>query len=337
MIANTTQAFQNKVLSNLTFTPYSIGHYTLYKNAHRPELGYFLKYSKEGYYDFGVGDYTIPTNFSVSFEHNEELLRFGTVYRGETTFEIEDSTVSSFKPSSFFVIEKSIKGKQEWKKGTHLHGAEITIYKKYFDEFLFQHFPGAINLDYFISNHTYHYLPLEIACIIQTLRHLATSDRLTPLYLESKILESIALLHNEICSSSQNTFTNVFNHGPIKIGKERYITLTVSDLHALQKAYDILTKEACNPPTIKSLSRRVFLNEQKLKAGFSAQYHMSISAYTHSVRMTMAENLLSTTELSINEIAKKVGYHHSSNFAKIFKKSHGISPLAFRNQKSIER
>ena len=77
----------------------------------------------------------------------------------------------------------------------------------------------------------------------------------------------------------------------------------------------------------------VFLNEQKLKAGFSAKYHMSIRQYTTSVRMTVAENLLSTTDLSIDEIAQKVGYNHSANFIKMFKKVHGKTPLAFRKKK----
>ena len=77
----------------------------------------------------------------------------------------------------------------------------------------------------------------------------------------------------------------------------------------------------------------VFLNEQKLKAGFSAKYHMSISQYTTSIRMTMAENLLSTTDLSIDEISKMVGYNYSGNFVKMFKKVHGKTPLAFRKSK----
>ena len=48
----------------------------------------------------------------------------------------------------------------------------------------------------------------------------------------------------------------------------------LSEIEQKAKAYDILTKEACNPPTIKSLSKMVFLNEQKLKAGFLAKYHI---------------------------------------------------------------
>ena len=152
-------------------------------------------------------------------------------------------------------------------------------------------------------------------------------------YLESKVLESIALLSNEINSSPKNVFTTQVNHGEVKIGKNRYITLNESDANAIQKAYDILTKEVCNPPTIKALSKIVFLNEQKLKAGFSAKYHMSISQYSASLRMSLAENLLSTTDLSIEEIAKKLGYNYSGNFVKMFKKTHGKTPLTFRKMK----
>lgn len=333
MIYKTTKEFQQKILSNMTFTPFVMDNCTIYKNKERSELGYFIKYSREGYYEFGVGDYTIPKDFSLAFDHKEELMRFGTVYTGETTFIIENNPVSSFSPSSFFISERGLKGEQAWKKGQHFHGAEITIYKKYFDEIIKPNFAGTVDFDNFISNYTYKYLPLEIASIIQNLRSLAEINSLTPLYLESKILESIALLHNEIVSSPNNAFTTQLNYGEITIGKNRCITLTASDSNAIQKAHDILTKEACNPPTIKSLSKMVFLNEQKLKAGFSAKYHMSISQYTHSIRMTMAENLLSTTDLSIDEISKIIGYNHTGNFIKMFKKVHGKTPLTFRKIK----
>ena len=333
MISKTTKDFQNTVLDNLTFTPYKTENYTIYKNINRPELGYFIKYSRDDFYDFGIGDYTISNNFSLSFEHNEHLIRFGTVYTGETEFKIGNNPISSFSPSSFFVSEKDLKGKQTWRKGQHFHGAEITIYKKYFDEIIRPNFPQIVNFDKFVDNYTYRHLPLEISSIIQKLKSMSESDKITPLYLESKILECIALLYNEVYYSDENVFTNQLNYGKIKIGKNRVIALTASDIKAIQKAHDILTNEVCNPPTIKSLSKIVFLNEQKLKAGFSAKYHMSIGQYTNSLRITMAENLLSTTELSIEEISKILGYNYSSNFIKSFKKAHGKTPLAFRNLK----
>jgi len=77
----------------------------------------------------------------------------------------------------------------------------------------------------------------------------------------------------------------------------------------------------------------VFLNEQKLKAGFSKHYHMSIGEYTNHIKMNIAANLLSTTDLSIEEISQKVGYNYSANFSNMFKKTYGKTPLKFRKTK----
>lgn len=333
MIVKSTKEFTDFVLKQLEFTPSPQKNFTLYKNKSNPQLGYFLHYSRKNYYDFGIADYTIPKDFSVSFDNPSLLIRFGTVYKGTTKFQIENNPVSSFTPSSFFVIEENLKGKQIWKKGQHFYGAEITIYESYFKDIIYPNFPSCINFNSFIKNYTYKYLPLEIVSIIQNLRTLSQENKLNSIYLESKILECIAILINEVTLSSKNSFTNQINYGEVTIGKNRKINLSFSDIIAIQKAHKILEENYFNPPTITALSKLVYINEQKLKAGFSKYYHMSIGEYTTFIRMNIAETLLSTTDLSIEEIARKVGYNHSSNFSKMFKKVHGITPLTFRKNK----
>lgn len=333
MIVKSTEEFKNVVLEILSFSKIEGDHYTLFTNKKRPELGYLISYSRDGYYDLGIADYTIPKDFSISFDNPELLMRFGIVYKGITEFKIDRNPVSSFTPSSFFVIEKDIKGQQHWKKGQHFHGTEITIHEKYFNEIIKPNFSNIPDFDAFIKNYTYIYLPLEIVDIIYQLQTLSNKNTLTSIYLESKILECIAILINEITKSPENAFTNQINYGNITIGSDRIIKLTSSDIRAIQKAHDILEKNFNNPPSIKTLSKMVFLNEQKLKAGFSKHYHMSIGEYINHIKMTVAANLLSTTDLSVEEIAHKVGYNYSANFSKMFKKTFGKTPLKFRKTK----
>ena len=333
MVATSSEDFKTKILDKLSFTPTKTKNYTLYKNNNRPELGYLISSSRDGYYNLGIADYTIPEDFSLSFNNPELLMRFGVVYTGTTKFKIEDSPVDSFTPSSFFVMEKNLKGIQSWKKGQHFHGTEITIYENYFKEIIEPNFPKIVDFDSLIKNYTYIYLPLEIVSIIQQLKSLSNDNLLNSIYLESKILESIAILINEITSSAENAFTNQINYGNIKIGENRKIKLTSSDIHAIEKAHAILSENYTNPPTIEALSKMVFLNEQKLKAGFSKHYHMTIGEYTNSIKMTVATNLLSTTDVSIEDISNKVGYNYSANFSKMFKKTYGKTPLAFRKTK----
>lgn len=330
MIVKSTEEFKNEVLQTLSFDKFEYDNYNLFMNEKRPEIGHLVSYSRDGFYNLGIADYTIPKDFSITFDNPEYLMRFGIVYEGITNFQIENNPISSFTPSSFFVVEKDLKGQQNWKKGQHFHGAEITIYEKYFNEIIKPSFPNVVDFDFFMKNYTYIYLPLEIVEIIHQLQSLHNKNLLNNIYLESKILECIAILINEITRSSKNAFTNQIDYGNINIGNNRVIKLTSDDIISIQKAHDILQQNYINPPNIKTLSKMVFLSEQKLKAGFSKYYHVSIGKYVNNVRMTVAANLLSTTDLSIEDIAFKVGYNYSGNFSKMFKKTYGKTPLKFR-------
>jgi AraC-like DNA-binding protein len=333
MIVKSNEEFKQEVLKTLSFSKIASDNHTLYTNKNKPELGYLISYSREGYYNLGIADYTIPKDFDISFDNPELLIRFGIVYKGVTEFKIENNPVSTFTPSSFFVIEKNLKGQQNWKKGQHFHGTEITIFESYFNDIIKPNFPNVIDFNTLITNYTYIYLPLEIVEIIHQLQSLSNQNLLNSIYLESKILECIAILINEVTKSTENAFTNQISYGNITIGSSRIIKLTSSDIHAIQKAHDILEKNHSTPPNIKTLSKMVFLNEQKLKAGFLKHYHMSIGQYKNHLKMTIAANLLSTTDLSIEDIAHKVGYDYSANFSKMFKNTYGKTPLKFRKIK----
>jgi AraC-like DNA-binding protein len=327
--------FQKNVLRKLTFAPEHYEHYTLYRNVSRPDLGYCLHYARPGHYLLGIADYTIPGDFSLPFSVKGTSMRFGMFYAGQTEYQIEGQTVSFTTPSSFFVVESGLRGIQRWKKGCHYHGVEITIFEEHFSRVVKPLYPRAAGLESFQQNNTYHYLPEEIVRIIEQTKSLAENNRLTALYLESKVMECIAILTNVLHSSPNNAFAYQIDYGSVPIGEKRRIRLMPSDIRAIQNAHDILSREAIAPPTIEQLSRQVLLNPQKLKAGFSHYYHMPIGKYLQTVRMTRAANLLSTTGLSIEGIAQRVGYQHSSNFARTFKKVYGASPLDFRRAKSI--
>ncbi len=333
MIITSYQQSKATFIEKLSFIKMEEENFTLYTNKTRPELGHLVNYSREGYYDLLIADYTIPEGFSLMFDNPEQLMRFGVVYEGVTHFKIENNPVYSFTPSSFFVIEKDLRGTTSYTKGQHFHGTEIILFESYFNEIIKPNFPNIIDFQSLLKNYTYTYLPLEISEIIGQLQSLHHENSLTSIYLESKILECIAILINEVTKSKENAFTNQIDYGNIHIGTNRIVKLTFSDIQAIKRAHDLLQKEYFNPPTIKTLSKTVFLNEQKLKAGFLKLYHTSIGDYINNLRMSVAANLLSTTDLSIEEIAQKVGYNYSANFSKMFKKTYGKTPLKFRKTK----
>jgi YesN/AraC family two-component response regulator len=54
--------------------------------------------------------------------------------------------------------------------------------------------------------------------------------------------------------------------------------------------------------------------------------------YMITKRITLAKELLSTTDLSVEEVALKCGYSDVTYFIKVFKKAEGITPIEYKDQ-----
>lgn len=103
-----------------------------------------------------------------------------------------------------------------------------------------------------------------------------------------------------------------------------------ADQKAIRTAEQALTGSFENPPTICELSRMVGLNEYKLKNGFREMFGKTIYEYVRELRMRNAKNLLEDDNLSISQVAYKVGYINTSHFARAFRKEYGLNPSDFR-------
>lgn len=84
------------------------------------------------------------------------------------------------------------------------------------------------------------------------------------------------------------------------------------------------------PPSIKSLSRQVALNEFKLKSGFRKYFHSGIFEWLMQLKMQHARQLILNSNKPIKEIASLVGYPRTTNFITAFRRQFGITPGSLR-------
>ena len=66
---------------------------------------------------------------------------------------------------------------------------------------------------------------------------------------------------------------------------------------------------------------------------FSIMYGDTVHKYLQSYRMDHAAKLLADTDKSIADIALDVGYENQGEFATLFKRIYGMSPLEYRRCK----
>lgn len=328
MQVNNTKDFQNYVFQKLTFNPFHMEHYTLYTNPDHPEYGYCYQYAREGYYELGIAEYTIPEDFFVSFHNQNPQLRFGTLFRGKTHFKLLHEEPSSFSPSSFLVYEENIQGKQAWRAGDSFHGIEITVFPAYIREILSPFYKECTDFSNFIPNHTYKFLPEDMIEILGRMLSLHEKKQLSPLYLESLLLESFAVLEQNF-NKEKNSLPTTLN---VPVGKERFLALDEREQTVLASIHEYLTDHYVTPPTIHELSSQFLLSPQKLTYGFSYLYHMTVYEYILSLRMARGSELLTNSSMRVEEISQTVGYRHPTNFIQAFKKTYGMTPRQFRQQ-----
>lgn len=82
--------------------------------------------------------------------------------------------------------------------------------------------------------------------------------------------------------------------------------------------------------SLEALAKKVNLSSNYLCVMFRRVEGTSIRQFVEDERVEMAAYMLSTENLPSFEIAKKVGYRHSSYFSKVFRKHYGMTPRDYR-------
>jgi AraC family transcriptional regulator, transcriptional activator of pobA len=83
-------------------------------------------------------------------------------------------------------------------------------------------------------------------------------------------------------------------------------------------------------PTVQYLSAQLHLSPGYLSDMLRSLIGQNAQQYIHFKLIEKAKEQLSTTKLSISEIAYEMGFEHSQSFSKLFKSKTNISPLEFR-------
>lgn len=82
--------------------------------------------------------------------------------------------------------------------------------------------------------------------------------------------------------------------------------------------------------SVDNLCRIACMGRTKFKTLFKQIYDCTITDYISQRRLSHAENLLTTTDFTIEQIASAVGYSNAGRFANMFKKSTGLFPNEYR-------
>ncbi|MDO4285838.1 MAG: helix-turn-helix transcriptional regulator [Eubacteriales bacterium] len=119
----------------------------------------------------------------------------------------------------------------------------------------------------------------------------------------------------------------------LDVRKEKHITEYRSEqAELIRQIHDQLTRDVSRRYSIESLAKQYLINTTTLKTMFKAVYGTSIAAHIREHRMETAARLLLSSDLSIAEIAARVGYGSQSRFSAAFQSHFHMLPSEYRRQ-----
>ena len=113
----------------------------------------------------------------------------------------------------------------------------------------------------------------------------------------------------------------------IRKNEDTDLTYHLEIIHKVKKYID---ENFVNSPSVDELCKMFFINKNILQTGFKRIAGLSVRDYIVYQKVNKSFELLASTDLRIDVIAKEVGYESKSSFYSAFKKVLGVTPADFR-------
>jgi len=115
-----------------------------------------------------------------------------------------------------------------------------------------------------------------------------------------------------------------------------YLSEQNEDLSLVEKVKSYVSRNLSNEITRDCLVGQISFNPDYMTRVFKRETGETISEYIYREKMKFAENLLLHTDLSIADVAGKIGYSNFSHFSKMFRRYSGMNPNEYRHSKKSE-
>jgi AraC-like DNA-binding protein len=117
----------------------------------------------------------------------------------------------------------------------------------------------------------------------------------------------------------------------------QFITRKITNHKILDRLEDLLTEyfnsdtlEKKGLPTVEYIAGSLNVSPNYLTGLLKVLTGQNTQQHIHNKFIEKAKEKLSTTNLSVSEIAYELGFEHSQSFSRLFKSKSGVSPLEFR-------
>ena len=275
------------------------GYFWVYSLADQ----YSIKIHNFSFYDDVVADFPGHEGLSVCYYYSisgEELDPYKRMHAGEVRF--LNYADYHFKA----LIHKKIP----------VQTVEIEFYESYYQKFISEKF-GSLNFDFdrLFRNINWCTDFPEMEALLHQIWNYKGEGMEAKLFYDSMVSQAVSL---------------IIGYNSKKENAEPKPNISEEDKKAILTVNKYLDDHFADNPSTEQLCRIACFGKTKFKKLFKWINRCSVTEYVTDRRLSQAESLLKQTDLTIEQIARSVGYSNPSRFAALFKKTTGIFPSDFR-------
>ncbi|PTT02755.1 hypothetical protein DBR11_04050 [Pedobacter sp. HMWF019] len=170
-----------------------------------------------------------------------------------------------------------------------------------------------LNTTDFFSNLHIEQLSMPVRMIIHDIMNCSCDPKFKHLYLRTKVCELL------ICILS------------VKAAARLDLKFTAQERSVFKRLKNVISGNLHQHYSIDELAQIAGMNRTKIQTGFKAIFGKTIHTYTLDLKMQKAKHLLTEDpNVSLKEVAAKVGYKYANHFSTAFKKKFKFSPSLFK-------
>lgn len=279
-----------------------------------PEIGEgtYWTYGQKDLYDIKIHNFSFREDYLLEFS----LPNYLNIARYDS---ISGEELSPYRRLSAGCIKTYIGGSSPYKALIHknipVRSIGIGIAPAYYEDYLKKLYPET-QLDPIAAfrkiDETTDFP--EMSQLLTEIRDYRGEGLAAKLFYEGKVAEAVSLVV-------------AFQ---LKYPDKQSRILSQQDIDSVRTVAAYLNDHYAADIPLERLAQIACMGTTKLKSCFKKYYHCTVTEYIQQRRMSQAEYLLASSELSIGQIAQTIGYSTSSRFAALFRKSTGLLPREYR-------
>lgn len=272
--------------------------------------GVFWIYGQKDLFDIKIHDFFLHEDTVLEFDMPECLgIMSHTSVSGEE--------LTPYRRLEAGIVKSFIGGYEPYKILVHkkipIRSVGIEIMPAYYEDYLKQQYPG----EYLRPHEAFAEVDQtmdfpEMSRLLTQVKNYRGEGMAAKLFYAGKVAEAVSLIV-ERSKKRKNEQT---------AGRR----LSEQDVRQLETITSFLNDHYAQDTTTEQLVRIACMGATKLQTTFKRYHGCTITAYIQQRRMSQAEYLLSSTDLTIGQVAQTVGYSKASRFAELFRKSTGLLP-----------